>query len=132
MSRPINDDLNEVLGQIAWANGLPERCKPFTPTDAEVTAGYAKLRGNLTWGCKLHAYWAADVESAKQEDPKGWKRWIEPDVGHLIALPGHQDELHDGVAWFPKLRGDESDTPVWQVLSLLLANPQIGWVEVAK
>lgn len=134
----IDPDLKDTLNQIAWANFEREDCGPAnrvrTPTREQVTAGYAKLRGVLTWGCKLEVYWQQDVEFWRDEEKReGWKEWCEPDRGYLIALPGYQDELHDGVAWFPAIREEKDNgQPLWMVLSVLLANPMVAWVEVVK
>ena len=133
----MTQDLKDVLTQIAWASGEREDCGPAdrvrTPTPEQVTAGYAKLRGNLTWGCKLEVYWQMDVDACKETWPKDWKRWVCPDTGYLIALPGYQDELYDGVFWAPSIREEKDNgEPIWMVLRVLLANPMVAWVEVVK
>lgn len=133
----VNDELQDALHQIAWANFDRDDCGPphrvRTPTREQVTAGYAKLRGNLTWGCKLAVYWQMDIDACKEVWSKDWKEYVNPDVGYLIALPGHQDELYDGVFWAPSIHEEKDNgAPIWMVLNVLLANPLVAWVEVVK
>ncbi len=129
----INPDLKDVLGQIEWAVGLAKRCKPYTPTEAEAKAAWAKLRGleHLRWGCKVHIVFKEDAEWASEES--GME--VPYDTGLLIALPGSRcsEPCEDGVVWVPHTRAEKCEgEPIWMQLQVLLANPEVAWVEVIK
>lgn len=140
MSTAIDSDLRDVLGQIKWADGLAEKCKPYTPTEAQATAAWKKLRGieRLRWGSKLHIVWQDEVDFYAEEFGPDWEKEMEADgdTGYLIALPGSRCSCpgeSDSVVWVPHIRAEkEEGEPVWVQLQVLLANPMVAWVEVVK
>ena len=136
----IPQDLKDVLGQIQWAFGLAKRCKPYTPTKAETRVGWTKLRnaGDLRWGCKLLIVWQDEVDFYEEEFGPDWAKEHKAtgDIGHLIALPGSRYSSPgeaSSVVWVPAIRYEkEEGGPMWVQLDVLLANPQVAWVEVVK
>jgi hypothetical protein len=135
----IDQDLKDVLGQIAWATGLAKTCKPFTPTDAQREGAWKKLRNEsgLRWGCKLSIVWADNVAFMEEEFGKDWEKTeqVDHDTGYLIALPGSRctDEGSDGVVWISEINEEKGGgEPCWMQLWVLLSNPMVAWVEVVK
>lgn len=136
----LSTDLTHVLSQIRWADGLAKRCQPYTPTEAEATQAWSKLRGldRLRWGCKLRIVFKEDADWMVGWDGPDWeKQGLEApaDHGFLIAIPGQQCASGDegsGVVWIPHTRAEKDEgEPAWVTLLVLLANPMVAWVEVA-
>lgn len=129
----LNNELSEVLGQIKWADGLAKTCQPYTPSEAEARAAWGKMRNMsaLRWGCRLSIVFKEDADWAAEEDG-GLE--VPDDRGYLIALPGQScSGEEDGIVWVPHTRGEKCEgDPVWMHLLVLLANPEVAWVEVLK